>query len=226
MAFAGTSRPTKTPKPPSQEVHLPNRLPPVPDSDATFGQLRDCGVLTKINGHRLDARQGAIFVPCGDCDKLPDILRHMTEQLTPRLHRVALNGGPLVIDSPLSEITRRGRTSHQGDVMIDNILGGMRLKDIETVALVAHAPCGLALDVGLSSVEIIRYLVAAKRAVKRAGEDEGVPMRVACFLHITWQEEGDRTYFVSREAAERWLTNPSRLLPSRPDGGCVLPGIG
>lgn len=76
----------------------------------------------------------------------------------------------------------------------------MEMKDISTVALYVHTPCGKAAAYNLSFVEIVMLLTGAKRRIKEAAREASV----ACFYHIHYPDGRSRSHFVSREMWEKW----------------------
>src|SRR5690242_18946043 len=123
-----------------------------------FDMLRGARVLQPVEAHRLDERQGVIFVPCGDGDHFEDIFTNHQKinnvhREKPRIHSLSLNGGALLVasDFPLNKKRREDKT------LIDHIQVARALKGIHTVALYAHRPCGAARMAGLdflTTVEI------------------------------------------------------------------------
>lgn len=174
--------------------------------------MRRGEVLRDVQQHQIDARNGVVLVACGDGDQFHDLYRHKTEILAPqrgepRIHPLILNGGALLIphDSPFN------RDLPNDGVLLQNIAGAIKLKDIRTIAIYVHAPCGMARSAELNFEEIIRLLVAAKRRIRHElSHVDG--LKVAAFCHIHW-EDGKRTYHVSADAWDRWVEAPPMSLP-------------
>lgn len=162
------------------------------------------GVLRRIEDHLLDQSEGAILVCCGDADRaFEKVTFHARTQLgyreEPRIHLVAVNGGPLGIPHH-SPVNSAGETPGADAYLLRQIRGARRLKGIDTVVLCAHAPCGMADLAGLNMFQTVELLVAAKLRVREEHPDG----RVASFLHVDHGSGVMRTYFVSREDWERW----------------------
>lgn len=163
-------------------------------------RMRECGVLRDADGHRLDQTSGVIVVACADGDQMPDLFRFQSamsegHRQDPRIHTIALNGGALLIpeSSPIAMVG-------EDRVILEHVRGAQTLKGISTVALYAHAPCGMAYGAALSFEAVIGLLMRAKTRVK-----EAVPgLKVACFCHVDKGDGNRRTYFVSRDAHEQW----------------------
>lgn len=162
--------------------------------------LRKAQVLLDVFPPQLELARGVIMVACADGDQMPDLFAFETglfkvAQVPPRIHELALNGGALLIakDSPVR------RAGGEDDVLLRHIDDGRTLKEITTVMLYAHAPCGAAALARLDLRTAISLLMEAKTRLKQELAD----LKVACFLHIDWGDR-KRTYFVSRDAWERW----------------------
>ena len=161
-------------------------------------------VLERIEEHRLDQSEGAILVCCGDADRVFEkVTFHASTQLgyreEPRIHLVAVNGGPLGIPHH-SPVNSAGETLGADAYLLRQIRGARNLKGINTVVLCAHAPCGMADLAGLNVFQIVELLIAAKRRVREEHPDG----RVAPFLHVDYGAGIMRTYFVPRPAWEAW----------------------
>lgn len=158
------------------------------------------GVLLEVDGHKIDESKGAILVTCADGDQFEDLFTHHANICKQqrcsdhaRIHVLSLNGGAKLIakSSPL-------HTAGEDRVILNHISGAKALKDINTVVLYAHAPCGAAYSKGISFENVLRLLFEGKDRVKES--DKG--LHVACFCHVDYGNGKKRTYFASREA---WL---------------------
>ncbi len=201
---------------------------------AIVADLCENGVLLDAEGHRLDQTNGVMMITCSDGDQMPDIFKYQsgfcqTQRTDPRIHLFALNGGALLLpeNSPINRATAKlisneedGHSSactkpNQGMVSIHlqqdlvllwNIQAARQLKDIHTIALYAHAPCGAATLCGLNMVQVLNYLIQAKARLRHTFPG----LKVACFCHIDHGKDENgkpkkRSYFVPVEAAKRWL---------------------
>ncbi len=162
--------------------------------------MRKTGVLCDTDGHLLDQSKGVILVTCADGDRFYDIFSEQVKMnggRDPRIHTFGWNGGALRIarNSPTNE------PGHTTDVdCLRDVLDAMAMKDITTVALYVHAPCGKAAAHDLSFESVITLLIGAKRRIKEAAREACV----ACFCHVHYPDGRNRSYFVSREAWEKW----------------------
>lgn len=171
------------------------------DEQIFIEELRKKGVLEEVGGHRLDLKCGVMSIICSDGDRAYDIFMHQAgivrEQCKdPRIHVFADNGGPLLL-LPNSPIIPKGSTRARD--LMRSIDGGYSLKQIPTVALIGHVPCGMA---DLNKVSLDRYIMLTlcgkmeiKTQLKRLG------LKVACFLHIDYNGDKKRTYFLNKT---RW----------------------
>ena len=158
--------------------------------------FRRSGILQDIDAHRIDQSKGAIIVSCADGDQMHDLFHHhealvQESNCAPRLHTLALNGGALLLPmtSPLN------RQFNEDKVLLHHIAVAQKLKEIDTVVLYAHAPCGAAMMHDMSFFQVVQYLMQAKMMLKNSGP---AGIKVACFIHIDYGDK-KRTYFVSRE---------------------------
>lgn len=168
--------------------------------------LRKDGVLADIDPHRLTQQKGVIVVPCADGDQMPDVFAQQAayaEQagLEPRPHVLALNGGALLLpeNSPLNKAVREDL------VLLKHIKDAVPMKNIHTVVIYTHAPCGAAGAANLSFVRCMDLLVKAKARIK-----EKIPeVKVACFCHVDRSDEGGhhkrRTYYVDEVRWHAWI---------------------
>ena len=160
-------------------------------------------VLQDTKGHLLDQTNGIILVTCGDRDRAPEIFKFqalMQAQTSgdPKIHILSWNGGALRL-TKRSPTNKHGRSTDRD--FLDEIHDAISIKNILTVALYIHFPCGKATACGLGFRDCIEFLFKAKERIKM--ENEGV--RVACFCHIDYGNSIQRTYFVSKERYSAWL---------------------
>ena len=179
--------------------------------DHALRSLRRGGVLRDIEQNQLDASNGVILIACGDGDQFHDLFRHKidifaAQRDAPRIHALTLNGGALV----LSERSPLNKSLPNDLVLLDHIRGAIKLKEILTVAIYVHAPCGMAKLHGINFEGTIQLLVEAKRRIRR--ELAHPDLKVAAFCHVDW-EDGKRTYHVSADAWDRWIEAPPTSLP-------------
>ena len=162
---------------------------------------KDVGVLCNVSAHLINETNGAMVVTCSDSDQLRDVFRHHEKvcrhhRANTRIHMFSLNGGAKLIaeSSPL-------RVHNEDQVLLAHITAARSMKQIETVVLYAHAPCGAAYGHDLPFYRVLELLFEGKERVKR--EIPGI--KVACFCHIDYGNNKKRTYFVSRERWVDWV---------------------
>lgn len=165
-------------------------------------KLRDFGVLDNVNGHSLSQKNGVIMISCADGHQMYDIFGHQLKMQEgycqdPCIHTIAWNGGALRIPKN-SPANKEGRTTHLD--VLDDIRDSIAIKDIRTIALYVHAPCGKAQACGIDFLETIRLLMIAKKRLKNKIDD----VHVACFIHIDFNNHKKRTYFISKHKWIEW----------------------
>lgn len=164
----------------------------------TYLYLRGLGILKDVLPRKMppeQASKGIILTCCADGDQFDDTYAHIAQvcleyRPSPRIHVLPRMGGALVI--PRSSPLHRER---YGADLVDDILDSYRIKNIEIVALYAHAPCGAAGRAELSLAEVLDYLAKAKLELKQAAEKADISLNAACFVHIDRGQDGKRTYF-------------------------------
>ena len=164
--------------------------------------------------HKLDLSRGAIVVACSDGDQMDDLFddirRLSAEQgMKPRPHLLTEHGGAMVLSRDWHDPARPGRAKR----LVEDISDARAMKDIFTILLFCHAPCGKvgACKVGID--ESIGHLMKANRVVKELDSR----FQVRCFTHVDWHDEsvngGHRkeTYFIP---AERWYQRRGSAAPA------------
>ena len=168
------------------------------EADYTLiASLREQGILLAVDGHQLEQTRGVVLVSCGDGDQFFDLFK--TQSLLqicrpnfPRVHTLAWNGGALRLDHSIP-------IGSDAPMFLKEITDSCFLKDIGTVALYAHYPCGKAALAHMTLLDVLRSLIRAKLAVKTARNNQG---SVACFFHVNYQGNDTdnsprkRTYFI------------------------------
>jgi hypothetical protein len=145
---------------------------------------------------------GVIMVACADGDQMHDVYNYQcnmcaTQRATPRIHTLALNGGALLL-SPMCPLTQE---RHEGAALVNHIAGAKLLKNITSLALYSHAPCGAAGLANMSIRDQIRELLAAATHIQESVD----AVSAMCYFHVDWGHGRKRTYAVAQEQAIAWL---------------------
>lgn len=157
-----------------------------------LNQLREENILEEVAPQSLDLSNGVIAVVCADGDQFFDYYSHIAslarEQLgRERAHMLALNGGALLLSNEWPD-------PEEAIVLKRHINVAVDLKNIHTVVLYVHAPCGAAGICHFDAKKVLDLLVQAKENVKLIRGD----IKVICFVHVDWGEGKKRTYFLSQ----------------------------
>ena len=161
--------------------------------------LRHRGIFENVDAMRFHLDNGVIIFRCPDGDQMLDRIRN-DEQVARaaggelRPHLLTCHGGSMVLapDSPLYP----GMGADQ--LYLTMIREAEALKDIKTISAEIHAPCGKAMSLGLTLVEQIVLLMAAKPRIKAIDPTN----KVVCRVHINDRSGRKRTYFISRA---KWI---------------------
>jgi len=164
-------------------------------------ELRKAGVLRDVENNRIDQTNGVILVTCSDADRFCDIFMHQVHMQAgcrpdPRIHVFGWHGGALAC-APCSPINRR---KHADEVFLDQIADARALKEIDVVALYAHAPCGAAELHAVSLENMLALQMRAKSKIKALNQG----IKVVCFFHVDYGKGKQRTYFLSRPSWQQW----------------------
>lgn len=178
----------------------------IPDETLQFLQeMRAKKVLYNLSGNKLDHSKGVILVACGDCDQMPDIWKTQEDMCLlhrsdPRIHIIALNAGALKVphDSPLSQELREDL------VLMKNICESVDMKEIETIVIYTHFPCGAATKANLTVENQIQLLIDAKDLIKSSVPKEK-NIKVSCFIQINWPDGRKRSYHLSRKKWQQFI---------------------
>ncbi|MFA6547818.1 MAG: hypothetical protein WCT11_02620 [Candidatus Magasanikbacteria bacterium] len=169
------------------------------DEDKQFlHELREKNILEEVEPNSLSLSHGAIVLTCADGDQFYDYYSHISsitkgQIAKSRVHTFALNGGSILLSSAWPD-------KEEAVVLKRHINVAVDLKDIHTVILYAHAPCGAAAMCHLNIKTVIDYLMEAKSIIKNLRTD----IKVICFMHVDWDGEKKRTYFISRDKWEKF----------------------
>jgi len=181
-------------------------------------KLRKDEVLLDAKEHRLKSPNGVILMACSDGDQFPDVFMHAVNMLKDdgakiRPHPFAHHGGGMLIDDACTLNTEELPFDK---IFLYGIEIAQKMKDPHTVLLYVHAPCGAARLGNISVVETLLHVVRAKKRIKSLWPG----LKVICFFHVDYppcskHDHGrKRTYFLSREAFERWYAVHTSALPS------------
>lgn len=165
--------------------------------------LRACeqeGRLVVPEPHKLDLSQGAIVVPCADGDQMEHLTAQVKEMCIvqsaqPRLHKLTTHGGAVIL-SPEWPDTKPNNTRPQN--LVEDIIDAQMMKDISTILLFGHAPCGKVGMCGVTVQESVYHLMQAKRRMKAC---PGPARTIRCFMQVDWGGGDKQIYFLP---VERW----------------------
>jgi hypothetical protein len=171
---------------------------PISVADQKFLEmLRKKGILQDVEGHKLKQSNGLTVVSCADADQVVDVFTYICQmqqavRQEARPQMLSLNGGGLCLhpESPLNQELPKG------EVLLNDIRGARVLKDIHTLAIYAHFPCGAARLSYFSAEEVFDWLVKGKRYIK----ERLTGVNVSCFIHVDWGNGRKRTYHFSAAA--------------------------
>jgi len=92
--------------------------------------------------------------------------------------------------------------------ILANLWAAIRMKQIKTIVLYIHAPCGAADHCGVSFRDELLHLIKAKRRIEWWLGYMGI--KVACFCHVDYGAGKKKTYFIKTRSTEDWLGDPLR----------------
>lgn len=179
-------------------------------SDQELSQIekwKKAGVLAPIEPDLLPKATGIILITCGDCHQISDILGHQRglwqEKISKSesealVHILALNGGGLrlVANSALNQ----GLSADE--ILLRDITATRILKNIHTIGILGHFPCGAARSLSWDLEKVMSDLFEAKRRVRERNPDANV----FTYIHVDHNGgEKCRTYGAKRTAWEKWL---------------------
>lgn len=142
------------------------------------------------------APNGVILVMCGDGDRSVETIDYLKTQLPKhRFHLHALNGGPLRFN-PEVPIPTEIRVDRQ---MAVDLLNSRSMKEIPTLILMAHWPCGLAGKLSLGIRDAIWHTIDLGDLVSKLGWDR---TKIIPMLHVDYATRM-RTYFLEAKLPEQ-----------------------
>lgn len=168
-----------------------------------IAEMREKNVLGDLDPKQIDVSRGVMLVCCADGDQLDEVFDHMRDTSRsaghkPRIHTLTGHGGALHL-SPHCEPYPGIDVRELKNLEIEE---GRHLKDIHTIVLSVHAPCGKAAAMGLNLVDLIGHMMAAKSEIK--SRHHGV--RVLCMIHVDYGDR-KRSYTISRIDWARYRAN-------------------
>lgn len=163
--------------------------------------LEQAKVLLPHDGSKLETGNGIILITCSDGDKILEFLEHIEELVREghgkfRPHIFAGHGGAMLIaeDCPLY------RSTHADEFLLEQIADAHEMKNISTVILMVHAPCGAAKKGHIDVVAELAYLVRAKKRVKQVMPQ----LNVSTFIDVHFPDERKKILFVNTDAFDAW----------------------
>ena len=178
-----------------------------PEDGRFILMLERGGVLQTHDFSKLETGNGIILVTCSDGYKILEFLEHIEELIREgggkfRPHIFSGHGGAMLIaeDCPLY------RKECADQFLLSQIADAHEMKDISTVILMVHAPCGAAKKAHLTVVQELAHLVRAKHRVKSVMPQ----LKVSCFIDVHYADGGKKILFVSPEAFETWYAAQSK----------------
>lgn len=172
-----------------------------PEDTLSVRTLEQANVLQKHDGSKLETGNGIILITCSDGDKILEFLEHIEEMVREghgkfRPHIFAGHGGAMLIaeDCPLY------RKTHADEFLLEQIADAHEMKDINTVILMVHAPCGAAKKGHISVVEELAYLVRAKKRIKQLMPQ----LQTSTFIDVHFPDQQKKILYVNPEAFENW----------------------
>lgn len=167
--------------------------------------LRDIGVLVRIQNKELRANTGAVPVLCSDGDRMCDVFTHLSEtcrtvNFPVRPHLIAYPGAPLLLSRHSPEIL--GMRIDR--LFIHGIKTGPDLKNIQTVVIIPHWPCSMAKACNITLTRSIELAMNGKARVRR--ELPSLHEVVVC-LHVDYGSGLMRSYHVNQKRWLRYITD-------------------
>ena len=191
--------------------------------------MRGQQVLANIHDQRVNCSEGLILITCSDGDRFYDIYTYSTgmvaaqrqsdDDARPRIHVFAWHGGPLRVATLPTPVESPERNTHLIDPF-EEIEQARRMKKIDTIGLVPHAPCGWAYSKEWDIIRVMQGCIAAKANIKmmdqlareRDPNRTLPPVKVKMYPAIHWGPKSDNSYFLSRTA---WSAYENYLRESR-----------
>lgn len=181
----------------------------------------DFGVLVDLSDEeirKVAADRGTTRVDCPDADQNEDLSgMHKRVCGIHRHHPLALNGGALLLSLKGPE-----EFHARGQILLEDAVDGCDMKEINTLVLYGHWPCGKALKFNIRIDRACELYVDGKQRAREFFRERNMPLAACClWIHVDWPKElksSKNTYFFKREAWERpnvrgfrdrWRNEPS-----------------
>lgn len=185
-----------------------------PEDAKSIFALERADVLQVHHGSTLETRNGVILVTCSDGDKILEFLEHVEELIREgggkfRPHIFAGHGGAMLLaeECPLYR--------HADEFLLEQIADAHVMKDIHTVILMVHAPCGAAKKGKIDVIQELAYLVRAERRVNALMPQ----LNVSSFIDVHYPNGNKKILFVNPDAFETWLQTQSPTNLTRYEAG-------
>lgn len=187
-------------------------IPLSPRDEDQVERARHADVLKEVHPHRLNRKVGVILKTCADGDRFFDLFTKEAELVTTqcngaRVHVFGWNGGALRLAVRGMRWRWLGLILFRASQFVFERMGvaaieafedaaaARTMKGINTIALYVHAPCGYAYAQGWDFETVLDKHFRAKENLKLALPN----IKVACYVHIHYNDGRDRTYFVSKD---------------------------
>ena len=172
----------------------------------TIQQLLEKNVLVSIEAAELGADRGVIPVLCSDGDRMFDVFTHLSDTCTAanfpvQPHLIAYPGAPIL----LSNHSPRILGARIDTLFIYGIKTGPDMKNIRTIVIVPHWPCGMAKACNLGLIRSIELAVNGGARIER--DLQACVHNVAVWLHVDYGEAFMRTYRIDQKKWLRWITD-------------------
>lgn len=163
--------------------------------------LREKEVLVRIQGEEFRADRGTVPVLCSDGDRMLDVFMHLAQTCSDmnfpvRPHLIAYPGAPILLSrySPLVLGMSVDR------LFIHGIKTGPDMKNIKTILIVPHWPCGMAKACNISLMRSLALVMNGKARIKK--ELASLVRDVVACLHVDYGNGFMHSYHINHE---RWL---------------------
>ncbi len=172
---------------------------------ALIQELQEKGVLVSMRGEELRADAGTVPVLCSDGDRMLHLFTHLTDTCTTanfpvRPHLIAYPGAPILLSRHSPEIL--GMRIDR--LFIHGIKTGPDMKNIQTVIIVPHWPCGMAKACNISLTRSLELAMNGKARVRR--ELPSLREVVAC-LHVDYGNGTMNVYHINHKKWLRYITD-------------------